>query len=181
MAIKWILRSMLLWSCGVMSLTGCASGGFKLTRQYASFVNSQNIIIRIVLYILTSVIFAITMLVDMVIFNTMDFWEGRVSQGTYDFSKGGKTYQAVHEIAPDNKLKRSTITVRDDSAKILQVVVLQETITGEIECLVDGQVRARVRDINSFPVASIFDAKGILTEERLVLGDGILADRKSVV
>ncbi len=64
-------------ACTIMAITaGCASGGFKLTRKYASWLNSNNIIIRIILYILTSVVFAVTILIDMVIFNTIDFWEG---------------------------------------------------------------------------------------------------------
>jgi len=148
--------------------SGCASGGFKLTRQYAGFVNRQMIIIRIILYILTSVVFAATMLIDMVIFNTLDFWQGRVSQGTYDFTKGDKTYHARHEILPDSKLKRSTIHVHDRDQKLLQVVVLRETVSGEIEMWVDGQMRTRVRDISSLPVASIFDAKGLLVGERTI-------------
>ena len=51
--------------------------------------------------------FAITLLVDMVIFNTMDFWEGRVSAGEYNYQSGDKTFYVRHEILPGTKLKRS--------------------------------------------------------------------------
>ncbi|MES2854537.1 MAG: hypothetical protein V4692_01685, partial [Bdellovibrionota bacterium] len=52
-------------ACAIMALsTGCASGGFKYTRKYAQFINGQMILIRIILYIFTSIVFVITMLVD---------------------------------------------------------------------------------------------------------------------
>ena len=72
-------------SVAMLATAGCASGGFKLTREYARWVNSKNIILRIILYILTAVVFAVTMLIDLVVFNTMDFWNGTVSQGDYKF------------------------------------------------------------------------------------------------
>jgi hypothetical protein len=155
-----------LLACSVLALTtGCASGGFKLTRQYARFVNSKMIVLRVVLYIFTAIVFAITMLIDMVIFNTIDFWEGKVSQGTYDFQDGEKSYHVKHEILPNSELKKSTILVTDASAVLLQKVELLETASGEVEFYVDGQIRARVRDIKSLPVASLFDQKGHLIEE----------------
>ena len=45
--------------------TGCVSGGFKLTRQYAGWVNSQHIVIKSLLYILGFVIFAITLIPEL--------------------------------------------------------------------------------------------------------------------
>lgn len=159
-----------LLACTFMAMTsGCASGGFKLTRQYAGFVNNQNIIIRIILYILTSVVFAVTMLVDLVIFNTMDFWEGRVAQGTYEFSKDGKNYQVHHEILPEHSLRRSTIQIYDVHHKLMQVVVLSETANGNIEMSVDGKLRAQVRDVHSLPIAAVFDPAGTLTGEKFLL------------
>ena len=169
---KPFFRLSSLLTCLVLALTtGCASGGFKLTREYAGFVNRQMIIIRIIVYLFTGIVFAITLLVDLVIFNTMDFWQGHVSQGTYDFHKDGKTYVAHHEILPGSSLKRSTIQVFGTDKKQLQEVVLQETSTGEIEMSVDGKLRARVRDIGSLPVASFFDANGAATQEKYVFFD----------
>ena len=57
------IYAILIFSVSILSVTqvGCASGGFKLTRQYARFVNKQQIIIRIVLYILTAVVFLATL------------------------------------------------------------------------------------------------------------------------
>jgi hypothetical protein len=149
--------------------TGCASGGFKLTRQYAGWVNSQNIILRIVLYILTSVVFAVTLLIDAVVFNTMDFWEGRVSQGTYEFKDATKTYQVRHEFQPGTQLKRSTIQIKDLNQARLQEIVLSETASGEIEMFIDGKLRTRVHSISEAPVASIFDGSGKLVDEHVVL------------
>ena len=153
-----------------MALTaGCASGGFKLTRQYAGWVNSQQLIIRIILYILTAVVFAVTLLIDAVIFNTMDFWEGRVSSGTYHFNSEDKVYQVKHELQPgEGKLKLSTIRVMDQKNELLQVVVLKETSSGEIEMFVDGKIRARVQSINDAPVALAFDKEGKVTGRHLV-------------
>lgn len=152
-------------ACSMMALTsGCASGGYKLTRQYAGWVNSQSLIIRIILYILTAVVFAVTLLIDAVIFNTMDFWEGRVSAGDYEFKEGGKTYQAHHEIKSDG-LKKSTIRVFGADGKLKQNVVLAQTVEGQIEMFVDGKLRTRVRDLTSTPIASIFDANGKLVED----------------
>jgi hypothetical protein len=141
---------------------GCASGGFKLTRQYAGFVNRQDLIIRILLYIFTSVVFAITMIIDLVAFNTMDFWEGRVSQGTYEFNSADKKFVAHHEVLPGTQLKRSTIDVYSKQGDKLQTVVLRETAQHQIEVLVDGHMRMRVDHIRDIPVASRFDVRGIL-------------------
>lgn len=159
-----------LFACGVMALSsGCASGGFKLTRDYARWVNSQNIIIRIVLYILTFVVFGVTLLIDAVVFNTMDFWQGRVSEGKYQFSEEGRTYQVQHQIIPGTLLKKTSILIQDDAQKTLQNIVMSETAHGEIELFVDGQLRTRVRDIHSLPVATIFNDKGEMVKEDLGL------------
>lgn len=168
-------------ACFIMALTaGCASGGFKLTRQYAGFVNKQTLIIRVVLYILTFVVFAVTMLVDTVVFNSIDFWEGRVSAGDYQFQSGDKTFHAHHEILPGSGLKRSTIKVFDQDQKLVQEVVLRETQSGEVEMTVDGQLRAHVRDISTLAVASIFDARGNLVKKTIVPTDGSIAPKRLV-
>lgn len=170
--LRWSSKALFymgaLLSCLMMSVTtGCASGGFKITRQYARFVNSQMIILRIILYIFTAIVFAVTLLIDMVIFNTIDFWEGKVSQGDYEFKDGGKTYHAHHEILP-SKLKRSTIKISDENGKHLQEVVLRETENNEVDLIVDGIVRAHVRDIKSVPVVSLFNEKGTYIGENLI-------------
>lgn len=155
------MKSMLAWSCLVVGFTtGCASGGFHLTREYARFINSKTLILRIILYIFTSVVFVVTLLIDMVIFNTIDFWEGRVSQGDYEFKKDGKTYHARHEILPGTGLKRSTIKITDSHQALIQEVILSETARGEIDLYVDGQLRTRIKDIHSAPVAFLYDAEG---------------------
>ncbi|HVK62105.1 MAG TPA: hypothetical protein VM432_11160 [Bdellovibrionales bacterium] len=159
-------------ACSIMAFTtGCVSGGFKLTRQYAGFVNRQHIVLRVVLYILTSVVFVATLLIDAIVYNTMDFWEGRVSQGTYEFSEDGKLYQARHEISPETSLKRSVIHVLGKDRAVLQTVVLQETPNHEIEVSIDGKVRTRVKNLESIPVATIFDDKGKIVKTELIVSD----------
>jgi hypothetical protein len=157
-------------ACSIMALTaGCASGGFKLTRQYAGWVNSQQLIIRIILYILTGVVFAVTLLIDLVVFNTMDFWEGRVSAGDYHFKKEDRVFHVRHEFQPgEGKLKLSTIRVMDLNEKLLQEVVLKQLASGEIEMFVDGKIRARVQDVNDAPVALAFDKDGKIAGRHLV-------------
>lgn len=145
-------------ACTIMSMTtGCASGGFKLTREYAHFVNRQPVILRVILYIFTSVVFAVTMLIDMVVFNTMDFWNGTVAAGDYSFKNGDKTYQARHEFMPVTGLRRSTIQIFDQDQKLLQKVVLAETAEHQIEVFVDGTLKARVHGISDVPVASFYN------------------------
>lgn len=159
-----------LVACAVMALsTGCASGGFKLTREYARWVNSQNIVLRVILYILTFVVFAVTMLIDAVLFNTMDFWQGKVSQGTYEFKDEGKTFIVKHEISPGTSLKKSTIDVLGEKSEVLQNVVISETAKGEIELYVNGKLKTRVTDISSLPVASFYGENGQVTQQDLGL------------
>jgi hypothetical protein len=157
-------------ACAIMALTaGCASGGFKLTRQYARWVNSQNIILRIVIYILTSVVFAVTMLIDFVIFNTLDFWNGTVAAGSYEFKDGDKVFQVKHEFLPGTQLRKSTIQVMGSDQKLLQEVVLSETNQGQIEMFVDGKLKTRVDEISKIPMITYFDHQGQQTGEKTML------------
>lgn len=165
------------WAAMVMTLTsGCASGGFKLTRQYAGFVNRQQIIVRIILYILTMVVFAVTVLVDMVIFNTMDFWDGKVSQGTFNFKGDNKTYFVEHKYL-DNGLRQSTIVAEDDTSKIKHTVVLQEKADKMIDVLEDGVLKAQVSDLSFLPKITYFN-KGKPTRPELVQFDDRLMAAK---
>lgn len=156
-----------IWSALVMGLTsGCASGGYKMTRQYAGWVNKQNLILRIVLYILTGIVFAVTLLIDAVIFNTMDFWEGRVSQGTYEFNKDERTYVAKHKLSAESGLRESRIEVSGKGLEKPQVLVLRETAQKDIEVLVDGVLKGRISDISALPKLSLFDSSGKTIESR---------------
>ena len=139
--------------------TGCASGGYKLTRTYAGFVNKQPLILRIVIYLLTGVVFAVTMLIDVLLFNTQDFWEGRVSAGSYRFEKEGQIYVAHHQHLPGG-LRESRLEVFSREKTRLQEILLRETTNAQIEMYVDGVLKARVQDIFSVPQVAVFDAKG---------------------
>lgn len=155
------------FACGLMAVSsGCASGGFKLTRQYARWVNSQNIILRIIIYILTGIVFVVTMLIDAVVFNTLDFWDGKVSEGKYEFKDEDKTYHVHHEFIPGTQRRRSTIQTFDKDSRLLQEVVLNETPEGEIQMKVDGQLRAQVRDLDSLPVATLYNSSGQTIENK---------------
>jgi Domain of unknown function (DUF3332) len=168
-------------ACTIMALsTGCASGGFKITRDFAGWVNTKHIVLRCILYILTLPVFAVLMLIDLVIFNTIDFWEGRVSQGTYEFKDGDKTYFVKHEILPGSRLKRSTIQLVGANGQQIQESLLRETLTGEIEYLVDGKLRSRVSNISSLPIATIFDSNEKLLEEKALLFIGPDAPTRAV-
>lgn len=169
--------AVMLFSALVMGLvSGCASGGFKLTRQYAGFVNKQNIIIRIVLYILTAVVFAVTMLVDMVIFNTMDFWDGRVSQGTYNFEQDGMKYAVHHSYAEGRR--KSHIEIFNAEDKKVQDVVLTEIQNGDIELFVDGKLKNRVSDVSTLPLLTHFESGKVKSQENLWSNPGFLALKK---
>lgn len=174
---KTIISVLTLLACSFAALTsGCASGGFKLTRQYARWVNSQMIILRIVLYIVTIPIYGITILIDVVVFNTMDFWNGTIAAGAYQYKQDGKNYFVNHEFQPGTQLKQSTIEVKNEKLALLQTMVLKETPSGEIEFYVDGKLRTKVTDISSFPVATIFSVSGEnVQEEAPLLKTSLLA------
>lgn len=156
-------------ACTVAGLTsGCVSGGYKLTRQYATFVNGQQVIVRVLLYIFTLFIFGITLIVDDIIFNTMDFWKGTVSENTYKFNKDDKTYVVQHEFVGPALLKRSTIKTFDSHMKQLQEVVLNETANHQIEFYVDGKLRVRADSLDALPMISVFDAKGQLEQTQFM-------------
>lgn len=141
--------------------SGCASGGYKLTREYSRWVNSQNIILRVVLYILTLVVYAVTLLVDAVVFNTIDFWEGRVSQGAFQHNENGRVYLVQHQVHPATGLRKSTILIKESGkGKVLQEVTLQETSEQRIQLFVDGQLRTEVRDLSTLPTITSLSATG---------------------
>ncbi|MGZ3775439.1 MAG: DUF3332 family protein [Pseudobdellovibrionaceae bacterium] len=165
-----------LVACSMMALTsGCASGGFKLTRQYAGWVNSQNVVLRVILYILTIVVFTVTILIDAVVFNTIDFWEGRVSAGSYEFKDATKVYYVKHEYLPNTHLRQSTIHITDLNNNSRQDVVMSETAKGDIEVFVDGHLKTRVKGVSEFPIASFFDENGKVVNETSVLLNPVLA------
>jgi len=141
------------------------SGGFKLTRQYAGIVNRQHIILRVVLYILTSVVFAVTLIADAVIFNTMDFWEGRVSANDYQFEKDGKFYAVRHSYKGDgSQLRNSEIEIYDGPVGLNvpeKIIRLSEREGGKIEVFEDGRLTAVVKSIYDLPQVTRYDQMGM--------------------
>jgi hypothetical protein len=106
----------------------------------------------------------------------MDFWNGTVSQGTHEFIQNDKKFFVHHQIDSQN-FKKSTIQVASLDGKHLQEVVLRQVSKTEIEVLVDGHLRSRISDINSFPIAKHFDAKGSLVSENSVLLGELVAQK----
>lgn len=158
-----------LLACAFMAMSsGCASGGYKLSRSFAGWINDKNVFLRVILYIFTGGLFLFTLIIDLLVFNTLDFWQGKISAGDYQFKEGGKTYFAKHEFIPGTQLKKSTLRVKDENQKLIQEVVLAETSEGMIETYIDGKLRGQVRDITTVPVASLFDENGKLTNDKIL-------------
>lgn len=165
-----------------LMMSGCASGGYSLTRSYAEFVNGQrNPVLRVVVYLLTSVVFVVTLLVDVIYYNTLDFWDGRISAGDYRFQQGERTYYAHHEVAPGSNLRSSTIRIHDNNDKLIQTVALNETSTGEIEMFVDGVKRCQVKNISDIPVATVFDQNGTVVATDVLAAPMVAKSSKSDV
>ena len=159
---KRTLTGLLVVSTCLLSMAqlGCASGGFKLTRQYARFVNKQQTVIRVVLYLLTMIVFAATILIDAVIFNTMDFWEGRVSANSYHFNKDGKIYGVKHYHKGDNRLRNTEIRIYEVEAPANaapELVHLSETDSGKVDIYKNGALKATVDTIQDLPEITLFE------------------------
>lgn len=157
--------------------SGCASGGYKTTRQYAGWLNSQNVVVRVILYLLTAIVFFFTLIIDYVVFNTIDFWSGKVSSGTYKHEKDGQTFVAVHSFQEGTQLRQSVITVTDSSHQLLQTVRLTETADLKIELYVDGVLRAKVDSLDSLPMITSFDKNGVMLERQSILMPALVAQR----
>jgi nitrogen fixation protein FixH len=156
-----ILRGLL--SLGLLATSfaqlGCASGGYKLTRKYSGFVNRQHIILRIVLYLLTGIVYAVTLLIDAVVFNTIDFWKGRVSANTYQFEEGNEQFVVKHFYEGEKKLRNSEIKVfsKKNLSTPVQVILISEKSADEINVYVDGKLRTQVSDIQDVPQITQFE------------------------
>lgn len=149
-----------------MVTTGCASGGYSLSRGLAGWINKQNIFLRIILYLFIGGAFFFTILLDMLIFNTVDFWTGRVSAGTYEFKDAKRVYVVNHSFEGD--LHRTQILVNDLDGKKIGEVLLKETASHEVEYFENGNLKAKFDGIESVPRVTRFDDKGqILKQEAL--------------
>lgn len=157
--MRWPFYMSSFFACAILSLqTGCASGGFQVTRSYSRWLNTNGVILRVILYILTSVVFVVTLTLDAVIFNTIDFWKGQISKGDFEFKEGGKTYFVHHEIQEGTQLRKSTISFIENGQN--KIITIAENQQGEIELFIDGHLSAQVRDLHSSPVATFFTADG---------------------
>lgn len=156
-----LLIFMSIWTFILTSISsGCMSGGFKWTRKYSQFVNSTHIVLRIVLYVLTFPIYVVTQLVDVVIFNTMDFWSGRVSSGTYHFKKDQHTYVVHHGYQdPAKTLRNSQIEIWSNN-QLLETTVIAENIEGEIVVTKNDILTLRASQLSSLPMVHFYSLDG---------------------
>ena len=163
--MKQIILSIIVAFSFLGFSTGCASGGYKITRGFSRWVNKQHIIIRIVLYIFLMPVWGITLLIDAVVFNTMDFWQGRVSQGTYNFEENGKQYWVKHELQEGTQLKKSTIRVMDLAEQKVREIIVKENRDHTVEVYLDGKLRRKASGVKGFALISDFDEAGLLTKK----------------
>ena len=129
-----------------VALTGCAAGGFKLTRGLARWNNSKSIVPRILIYIafgLLLPVYIITLLVDFVVMNTIDFWEGTVASQNVNYEEKGVHYAVAHVRDP---LRHTTIRMSIGD-QLKSVVELRELENGKIALSIDGVRRAELNDI----------------------------------
>jgi len=159
-----------------VAITGCASGGFHWTRKWAGFVNSQHIIIRILLYIFLGIVFTVTLLLDLVIFNTMDFWEGKVSDGSHTFKDGTTLYAVQHwHSGAEGRLRNTRIEVTDaSSGRVSRTILITEVSENRIQLFENGKLLAEADDILTLPMVTKFDAQGNRIDTFLALGQPVL-------
>lgn len=170
---QWSLKIVLIIGVAIASLVslGCASGGYKLTRTYAQFVNKQNIILRIVLYILTGIVFAVTLLIDAVIFNTMDFWNGRVSANDYQFEKDGQLFIVKHSYKGVDKNLRNT-EIQVFKKELFEVGTAEVTL--EISELASGKIELKENGVVKKTIDSIADIQlSAEVEKKYLNGSGL--------
>lgn len=162
---KWVLSIVSVWVALIATqFSGCASGGYKLTRKYSQWVNSNHIIIRVIVFLVTMPLYGILLLIDAVIFNTIDFWTGTVAKGTYEFNKGDKTYVVTHDIK--DGLRNSLIKITN-ADKTQNTIEIRETATHEIEMYRDGQIQAKASSLNALPLITQYkeDGKTIASQD----------------
>lgn len=135
----------LLMAFSAMGLTasGCASGGYKLTRSYARFINSKPLLLRIVLYIFIGIFFVVTEILDALIFNTVDFWSGKVSANQHRFEKDGTVVEVAHSRSP---LRQSVFDITERNGKKTRVE-LREVADQKVDVYVNGTRKARLDSI----------------------------------
>lgn len=115
------------------------------------------------------VVFGVTLIIDAVVFNTMDFWEGRVSQGTFHFEKDGQSYVVEHRLR--DGLRVSRIEVRK-AGRLMKTMAIEETSSGQIEYFENGVRKAQVDQISSVPRITHLASQGrVIRQDTLNMAD----------
>ncbi|MBL8994902.1 MAG: DUF3332 family protein [Spirochaetia bacterium] len=135
----------LLALAGTMTLQSCLSGGWKITRMVAKWNNGFAVFPRILIYIAFFLlqVYTITSLIDGIVFNTIDFWNGTISAMNYKYQKDGMDVAVVHSRFP---LRRSVITTSKGDV-VKSVVEVNELENGKIALVINGVLRGEFKNI----------------------------------
>ncbi|MGE4231838.1 MAG: DUF3332 family protein [Bacteriovoracia bacterium] len=141
----------LLLTIQPIAFQGCAAGNWNLIRKVANWNLKMSILPRVLVYIILVIIpvYAVTALLDAVIFNTIEFWTGSavIRADHKVFEKDGDKVEIVNTVDP---LKKSKITTTHKDGSI-QVVEMIETPRGTIEIFMDGK---KVKEIEKEVLAA---------------------------
>jgi hypothetical protein len=150
----------LLALASTLTFQACMSGGWKITRTVARWNNSLSILPRILIYIAFFIIpvYGVASLIDAIVFNTIDFWNGTVSAMNYNYKKDGMDVSVAHTRFP---LRQSIITTRKGDVVKSEVKICELT-TGKIALYVDGVLRGEVNNIKEVdPALTVFNEDGV--------------------
>lgn len=130
-----------------IGLSGCAAGNFSLTRSVGRWNRKFTEIPRVLIYIAFVIIpvYPIAMLVDLVVTNTIDFWQGgSASAMNNTIYKDGYKIKIAHSADP---LRKSIMQSYDKNEKLVSTVELRETEQHTIEVYLDGVKKSEVNSI----------------------------------
>jgi Domain of unknown function (DUF3332) len=131
----------------VTQLSGCAAGGFGLTKSLGKWNGRFSIVPRVLIYLGLFIVqvYTLTLLFDFLLNNTIEFWSGTplVAQNQ-TFEKDGQRVVVQNTRDP---LRKTVITVYDKAGAIQTVNELRETPTGTVEIYVNSEKKAELGSI----------------------------------
>ncbi len=144
---------------GTFALQSCLSGGWKVTRIVAKWNNSMGVLPRILIYIAFFIlqVYTVTALIDSIVFNTIDFWNGTVTGMNKQYKKNGMDVAVSHSRTP---LRQSIITTSKGD-QVISVVQISELASGKIALTINGVLRGEVNSIHDIdPSLTLFKEDG---------------------
>ncbi len=95
--LKKFTASILILFSLQIGLAGCY-GGFRLTKKFDGFVSSiGNKWIRWIVFLVVSFLYALTILADVIIFNSIEFWAGYNPIGLNEYDENGEHVKTVQK------------------------------------------------------------------------------------